>query len=161
MASQPRRATVADLHRVAAGMPHTRVLERGDRPIYQVGQRSFAFFRTPRPDAVDETTGERLDDVVVLWVASEEEKRMLLGEPGTPLFTTPHFDGHPSVLLRVSRIGELDVEELTELVQDAWLAQASKRRAAAWLREHGLAEPDSAGSRPGPPSRSSTGTVDR
>ena len=38
------------------------------------------------------------------------------------------FDGHPSVLLRASRIGEIDLDELTELVQDAWLCRASTRR---------------------------------
>jgi hypothetical protein len=51
----------------------------------------------------------------------------------SPFFTTSHFDGHPSVLLRASRIGELALQELTEVVQDAWLCQASSRRAAAWL----------------------------
>ena len=48
-------------------------------------------------------------------------------------FSTAHFDGHPSVLLRASRIGELSVQELTEVIQDAWLSRASRARAAAWL----------------------------
>ncbi len=51
-------------------------------------------------------------------------------------FTTPHFDGHPSVLVRGSRIGELSVQELTEVIQDAWLFRASRARAAAWLSAH-------------------------
>jgi hypothetical protein len=37
------------------------------------------------------------------------------------------------VLARGSRIGELTVQELTEVIQDAWLAQASRARATAWL----------------------------
>jgi hypothetical protein len=69
----------------------------------------------------------------VFWVGSEGDKQALVQDPGTPFFTTPHFDGHPSVLVRASRIGELDRAELAEIVQDAWLAQASKRRAEAWL----------------------------
>ncbi len=48
----------------------------------------------------------------------------------------PHFNGHPSVLLRASRIGDLTRTELAELIQDAWLSRASARRAAAWLKEH-------------------------
>jgi hypothetical protein len=40
------------------------------------------------------------------------------------------------VLVRASRLGELDPDELTEIVQDAWLAQASPRRRDAWLAEH-------------------------
>lgn len=52
-------------------------------------------------------------------------------------FTTPHFDGHNSVLVQTSRLGEITRQELSELVQDAWLAQASARRRAAWLAAHG------------------------
>ena len=132
-----RRATVADVHRLAAGLPGVRLDERA-RHVYQVGGRSFVFFRTPRPDAVDPETGERYDDVIVFWVESEEDKRALVDDPTTPFFSTPHFDGHPSVLLRGSRVGELDLDELTEVVHDAWLARAGKRARAAWLAEHGL-----------------------
>jgi hypothetical protein len=52
------------------------------------------------------------------------------------LFTTAHFNGHLSVLLRASRIGELARGEVAEMVQDAWLSRASARRAAAWLNAH-------------------------
>jgi hypothetical protein len=74
--------------------------------------------------------------VIVFWVASEADKHALVQDPTSPLFTTAHFAGHPSVLLRASRIGELTRHELAELVQDAWLARASTRRAAAWLAVH-------------------------
>ncbi|TQS46104.1 hypothetical protein [Cryptosporangium phraense] len=97
-------ATVDDVHELALAMPHVTVDGgSGDNPVYQVGGKSFVFFRNPRPDAVD------------------------------PDFTTKHFDGHPSVLVRASRLGELSREELVEIVQDAWLSRASARRAAAWL----------------------------
>lgn len=59
-------------------------------------------------------------------------------QSGPPYFTTRHFDGHPSVLIRASQLGALSLAELTELIQDAWLSRASGRRAAAWLAEHGL-----------------------
>ena len=134
-----RRATVADLRELAASMPGVRI-ERGPKgnDVYQVSRRSFVFFRTPRPDAVDPETGERYDDVVVLWVESEIEKEALVADPSTPFFTTPHFDGHPSVLVRTSRIGELTRDELAEVVYDAWLARASKTAARRWLAEHGV-----------------------
>ena len=130
------RATVDDVHEIARGMPGTTVTAEGR--VYQVSGRSFVFFRTPRPDAVDADTGERYDDVIVFWVASEEEKQALVLDESTPFFTTPHFNGHPSVLLRGSRIGELDRDELAETVYDAWLARAGKRAAAAWLAEREL-----------------------
>ena len=102
-------------------------------PIYQVGKKSFVFFRNPRPDAFDPETGERYQDVVVFWVPSESDKQALVRDPASPFFTPPHFDGHPSVLLRASRVGELSRQELAEIVQDAWLSRASPRRAAKWL----------------------------
>jgi hypothetical protein len=39
-------------------------------------------------------------------------------------------------LLRASRLREISRVELTELIQDAWLSRASKRRADRWLAEH-------------------------
>ncbi|WP_322921914.1 MmcQ/YjbR family DNA-binding protein [Nocardioides renjunii] len=134
------RATVDDIHATARAMPHVTVFRPDSNPVYQVGSRSFVFFRTPRPDAFDPETGERYGDVVVIWVASEGDKQALLQDERLPFFTTPHFDGHPSVLLRASRVGELDRDELVEIVQDAWLAQASARRRRLWLEEHRLEE---------------------
>jgi len=134
-----RRATVADLRRLAGSMPGV-AIERGPKgnDVYQVSRRSFVFFRTPRPDAFDPTTGERYQDVVALWVGDEGEKQALVADESTPFFTTPHFDGHPSVLLRTSRIGELTYDELAEVVYDAWLARASRTAARRWLDEHGV-----------------------
>jgi hypothetical protein len=97
------------------------------------------FFRNPRPDAIDPATGERYPDVIVLWVASEADKLALVQDAGSPFFTTRHFDGHPSVLVRACRLPELTRDELAEVVQDAWLARASAARATAWLRARGLA----------------------
>ncbi len=129
-----RSARVEDVHRVAASMPHTSQVQGTlDNPVYQVGSKSFVYFRNPRPDAVDPDTGERYDDVIVLWVGSEDDKQALVEDPGSPYFTTTHFDGHPSVLVRASRLAEVDVDEITEIVQDAWLSRASRRRGEAWL----------------------------
>ena len=134
-----RRAKVSDVHELAAAMPGATRYPDRDRAVYQVGGRSFVFFRTPRPDAVDPDTGERYDDVILIWVGSEADKVALVSDPGTPFFTTAHFDGHPSVLIRSSRLAELTYDELAEIVQDAWLAQASGRRGRLWLESHGLA----------------------
>jgi hypothetical protein len=129
-----RAARVKDVHDLAMSMPHVTVTHGSqENPVYQVGGRSFIFFRTPRPDAFDPVTGERYPDVIVFWVPSESDKQALIQDEDTPFFTTPHFDGHPSVLLRASQVGGLTLRELTELVQDAWLSRASSRRAADWL----------------------------
>ena len=138
--SRSRAARIEDVHALALGMPHVTVVEGTlGNPVYQVGGRSFVFFRNPRPDAVDPRTGERYDDVIVFWVASEADKQALVSDDASPFFTTPHFDGHPSVLVRGTRIGELTHQELREVVQDAWLSRASARRAATWLKANGFA----------------------
>jgi hypothetical protein len=137
MADRDRRARVEDVHELAMGMPHVTVEHgTGENPVYQVGRKSFVFFRNPRPDAIDPTTGERYRDVIVFWVPSELDKEALVRDETSPFFTTPHFDHHPSVLLRSSRIGEVTRRELAELIEDAWLSRASPTRANAWLREH-------------------------
>jgi hypothetical protein len=134
---EDRPARAEDVHELALDMPHvTNEYGSGDKPIYQVGGKSFIFFRNPRPDAVDPDTGERYRDVIVFWVESEADKQALVQDETSPFFTTAHFDGHPSVLLRASRIGELSRRELAELIQDAWLSRASARRGAEWLRAH-------------------------
>ena len=134
-----RRARVEDVHELALGMPHVTVASgTGDNPVYQVGGKSFVFFRNPRPDAFDPETGERYTDVIVFWVESEDDKLAMVQDESSPYFTTPHFNGHLSVLLRASRIGEISHDELAEVVQDAWLSRASPPRRDAWLKEHRL-----------------------
>src|SRR4029453_1985610 len=126
-----RPARVDDVHELALAMPHVTVeYGAGGNPVYQVGRKSFIFFRNPRPDAVDPDTGERYADVIVFWVESEADKHALVQDRTSPFFTTAPFHGHPWVLLRASRIGELTRRELAELIQDAWLSRASARRAA-------------------------------
>ena len=132
MADRPAR--LSDVHEIAAGMPHTNRIEgpKGNA-IYQVGGKSFVFFRTPQPDATDPDTGERLADVIMIWVESESEKLALVQDPQSPFFTTDRFDDHPSVLVRASRLADVSRTELAELIQDGWLSRASNRRAAQWL----------------------------
>lgn len=126
MTARHRKTRIEDVHDLAIGMPNVTVVHGNTaNPVYQVGGKSFVFFRTPRPDAVDPDTGERFADVVVFWVESESDKQALVQDPGLPWFTTFHFDGNPSVLLRSSRVGELSRQELAEMVEEAWLSRAT------------------------------------
>ncbi len=132
-----RRAKVKDVHGLATAMPYVSVKPGpAGNPVYEVSGKSFVFFRNPRSDAVDPATGSPYDDVIVFWVRDESDKQAMTQDPSTPYFTTPHFDGHPSVLVRAGRIGELSCAEVAEVVEDAWLSRASVRRQAEWLRTH-------------------------
>ena len=131
--ARTRPATVDDIHDIARSLPGVTVAD-GPTTVYQVSRRSFIFFRNPRPDAFDPETGERYTDVIVLWVDSELEKEAILADASLPFFTTPHFDGHPSVLLRASRVGEMSRDELAGFVEAAWLSRAGPRAIARWRR---------------------------
>ncbi len=108
-------------------MPYVKRLEglKGN-PIYQVGGKSFVFFRTPQPDAADPVTGEGYDDVIMLWVESESDKLALIQDPGSPFFSTAHFDGHPSVLVRPVGYAKSACRSWVESVQDAWLSRVEQ-----------------------------------
>lgn len=57
------------------------------------------------------------DGGLVVWT---DEKAALLAE-GEPYYTTPHYDGHPSVLLRLPKTSET---LLRELLTESWRLRA-------------------------------------
>ena len=136
MPRKPRRARLTDVHEIAMALPGVECDEgpKGN-PIYSIRKKSFIFFRNPRPDAFDPETGERYADVICFWVPSDEDKQALVQDESTPFFTTPHFNGYNAVLLRGSRIAEVDIEELREVITDAWLTRAPKRMGEQYLSE--------------------------
>ena len=130
--ARSRRARPSDIGELALALPETaEAVAWGDRPAYQVRGKSFVIYRDARPDALD-ANGERLTDVVVFSCSTPEEKAGLL-KSGPPRFATPHFDGYSSVLVRLSGLGKVTLDELADVVEDAWLARAPKRLAKEWL----------------------------
>lgn len=129
--------TMADLDELALSLPQTtKELSEDGRPAYRVHGKLFCCQRGRRKDAIDEQTGDRLDDVLMFRVADLGVKELLLGDARGIYFTTPHFDGYPAVLLRIPNLRRLDRDELHDLVAEAWLTRAQKRVAKAWLAEH-------------------------
>jgi len=127
-----------DLDRLALAMPMTTCERSADgRPSYHVSGKLYCCHRADRKDAVD-VRGVRLDDVLLFRVADLDTKEVLLADPSSPYFTTPHFDGYPAILLRIAHLRQITRDELFELVADAWLTRAPKRAASAWLAERGL-----------------------
>jgi hypothetical protein len=130
-------ATLADLDAICRGLPEVELgTSWGDRPTYLVRQRpkprGFVLERAPRHDAVDPVTGEEYDDLLVIRTANAEDKAALVEADG-PFFTIDHFRSFNAVLIQQSRLGELDVEELREVLTDAWLAVAPKSLAKRFL----------------------------
>ena len=62
-------------------------------------------------------------DVLAVRVSGAEEKQQLLDADRGTFFTEPHYNGYPAVLVRLA---EVDVDELRELLTDAWWCMAPK-----------------------------------
>jgi hypothetical protein len=126
-----------DVDEICAALPETELgISWGDRPTWKVPRgdkgRGFVLYRAPHKSAVDPATGEMYDDLVVIITATEVEKQALVEDESTPFFTIDHFKGFNAVLVQQSRLGEIDRDELVEIITDAWAARAPKRL----VREH-------------------------
>lgn len=127
-------STLADLRRFAERLPEVETGTSWDAEAYTVRGKAFVVFRTPRPDALDEA-GERLTDLIVLSTPDLGAKEALVADPGTPFFTTAHFEGYKGVLVRAAHLDRVPPDELEEVVVEAWLARAPQRVARTWLAE--------------------------
>src|SRR5690349_141804 len=107
-------ATEHDVREIALSLPATEERPSYGTPGFRVKDRLFARIREP--------------GVLMLHVADEGEKDFLVRAEPQKFFTIPHYDGHPSVLVR---LGAVDRDELAELVTDAWRVRAPKRLADA------------------------------
>jgi hypothetical protein len=105
-------ATESDVRDIALTLPETEERRSYGTPGFRVKDRLFARIREP--------------GVLLVRVADEGEKDFLLRVEPDKFFTTPHYDGHPSVLVR---LGAVDRDELAELLTDAWRVRAPKRLA--------------------------------
>jgi hypothetical protein len=132
-----RKARVADVHALCSALPEVELgTSWGDRPTYLVRQkpkpRGFVLARAPRHDAIDPETGAEYDDLLVIRTGNADDKAALVEADG-PFFTIDHFRGYNAVLVQQSRIGEVDLDELREVLTDAWLAVAPKSLAKRFL----------------------------
>lgn len=117
----------SDLDAIARSLPGVdAVLGRSGRPEYRVRGKAFVFVRPPRKDAIDPDTGAPMDDVIVLRTQGSAGKDALLADATLPLFTTPHFDGWPGVLLRERDLHRVPRDRLEACIVAAWEAVAPK-----------------------------------
>ena len=128
-----RPARPEDVDEICRSLPEVELgITWGDRPTYLVRGKGFLLFRAPHKTAVDPVTGEMYDDLLVIRTPSAVEKEALVADPDLPFFTIDHFRGYNAVLVQQSRLGEVDRDELAEIITDAWAARAPK----TLVREH-------------------------
>ncbi|MFJ4223192.1 MmcQ/YjbR family DNA-binding protein [Microbacterium sp. NPDC089695] len=134
-------ATIEDVRAIALALPGVteRIGGHTGEPGWRLANGQIAWIRGPSA-----TDLRQLAALGVTWpegpvlgvrVGSLEEKEALLAaEPGV-LFTIPHFDGYPGLLVQLDLIGR---DRLAEIIADAWLERAPVLVAKRWLDERGL-----------------------
>jgi hypothetical protein len=120
-----------DVHRIALALPDTgERLSRGLRQWW-VRDRMFVWERPLRAKEVEQLgDGAPGGPIVAARVEHLGAKEALLADDPGVYFTTPHFDGNPSILARLDLIS---AEELEELITEAWLVRAPKRAVQDYL----------------------------
>ena len=123
-------ATWNDVRRKALALPETTEILR-NTAAWAVRNKVFAWERPLRPSDL-KALGARAPRgaILAVWVEDLLVKEARLAAQPEALFTTPHFDGYPAVLIR---LGKLRIAALEELLVEAWLTRAPKRLA----REYG------------------------
>jgi len=124
-------ATVDDVRRIALRLPETSERESRGSLDSRVTDKGFVWERPLRKSDI-EALGERVPagPVFAAHTADEGVKLALIADNPRVFFTTPHFDGYSAVLFELDRVG---VDELAELITDAWLARAPARLGKAFL----------------------------
>lgn len=131
-----RAATPGDVDEICRGLPEVELgTSWGDRPTYKVRGKGFLLHRASQKNVVDPATGEPYDDLLVITTPTEVEKLALVEDDDLPFFTIDHFNGYNAVLVQQSRLGELDRDELAEIITDAWLTKAPPALAKRFLAD--------------------------
>jgi hypothetical protein len=126
-----------DVRRIALALPETSEGTSWGNVSWRVRDKSFVWERPLRASDL-RALGDAAPEGPILGARVEHvgaKEALLADDPGV-YFTTPHFDGYPAILVRLDEIG---VDELEEVIVEAWLVRAPKRLAREWeaTREQG------------------------
>lgn len=116
-------ADLEDVRRIAGSLPETiaEMTQHGQIRLNVAG-KGFAWTWMERVAPRKPRVGR--PDVLAVRVADKLEKEILLAADDRRFFTEPHYNGFPAVLVRLS---EIDADELSDLLMDAWRAKAPKK----------------------------------
>jgi hypothetical protein len=122
-----------DVARIALALPEAFGEDRRGLRTWKVRKKTFAWERPLRQSdlralGADAPTGPILGARVEHLIAKEA---LLADDASDAFLTTPHFDGYPAILVKLD---DVTLEDLEEVIVEAWLAQAPKRLADAYLQ---------------------------
>jgi hypothetical protein len=125
-------ATWDDVRRLALALPETSEGTSHGNTAWKVKDKGFVWERPLRKSDL-EALGADAPDGPILGARVEHvgAKEALLQDDPAVFFTTPHFDGYPAILVRLE---EISVNDLEEVVVEAWLARAPRRLVDEYLK---------------------------
>jgi hypothetical protein len=128
-------ATWDDVRRIALALPETSEAVSWEHAHWRVKDKGFVWERPLRRSDL-EALGDAAPEGPILGARVEHlvAKEALLADDPNVFFTTPHFDGYPAVLVRLD---EISLEDLEEVIVEAWLCRAPKRLVQAYIEESG------------------------
>ncbi|MBA3264957.1 MAG: MmcQ/YjbR family DNA-binding protein [Nocardioidaceae bacterium] len=116
-------ADQADVRRIALSLPE--MVEDEDRFAFSVPNKgkhkSTAWVWLERVSPKKARVPQPA--VLAVRVPGEEEKQALIASDPHTFFTEPHYNGYPAILVRLDAV---DLNELEELIKDAWRIQAPR-----------------------------------
>lgn len=123
-----------DVRRIALGLPGTTERTSRGTPQWRVQDKLFTWDRPLRRTDAEALAalGATAPDgpILAARVPHLEAKEALLAADSTVYFTIPHFDGYLAIL---TRLDQITVNDLEELVVEAWLCRAPKRLVNQYL----------------------------
>jgi hypothetical protein len=125
-------ASFDDVAALALALPGTEEGTRWGNRTWLVRGKGFVWERPLRKSDL-EALGDSAPCGPILEARTEHliAREAILAENPDVFFTTPHFDNYPAVLIRLDHIAP---EDLEEIVAEAWLAEAPKALADAYVR---------------------------
>jgi hypothetical protein len=122
-----------DVRRIAMALPETTERISWGHAHWRVKDKGFVWER-PLRNSDYKALGDGAPEGAILGASVEHlvAKEALLADESGLFFTTPHFDGYPSVLVKLD---EISLEDLEEVIVEAWLCRAPSKLAEAFLAE--------------------------
>jgi len=124
--------TLDDVARLAARLPETTVVDRRGNRAWAVAGKVFAWERSFSKADIKRYGDQPVPEGPIVATAvgdlAEKDAVLAAGTPG--IFTIPHFNGYPAVLIELA---EVDLVAIEAALVDGWLAKAPSRLTEAYL----------------------------
>jgi len=121
---------------VASVVGELQLTEEPSPREWRVGKKLLAWERPLRPSDREALARSGVQPpeggILGVRVSDEGVKFALIADEPAIFFTTPHFDGYPTVLVRLA---EVSVPALEELITEGWLTQAPKKLVREFLAD--------------------------